>query len=204
VRWMRPLAVLGCTLLVGSCAGLAMSTPTASPVATAAVTASPASPTPAPTAPAALVGSWVRTQSCEDQLAAFEAAGIATSHAEWVTGNWFDEDVSPPTSGNLCKGARPPVEHSHFFTADWGFGSRNEHGEVVDGGDFALVDATTLDFASHATEFGYDGTVLVTYSIDGDKASFEVMLPDGCTGTCLDAHAWAISAFYDADPWVRE
>ena len=150
-----------------------------------------------------LVGEWVRLQSCEEQLAAFEQAGLAQSHLMWIAGNWVGEEASP-VPGMECDGARAAEEHSHFFTEDGRFGSRDAQGQQVDDGDYVLVDSDTLSFPSHAQEFGYAGDVLVDYEIAGDTATFHVQLPDACEAACADAYAWALSAFFDAKTWERE
>ena len=150
-----------------------------------------------------LVGAWVRLQSCEEQLAAFEQAGLAQTHVMWIAGNWVGEEASP-APGMECDGARAAEEHSHFFTADGRFGSRDAQGQQVDDGDYVLVDPDTLSFPSHAQEFGYAGDVLVDYKIAGDSATFHVQLPDACEAACADAYAWALSAFFDAKTWERE
>ena len=114
----------------------------------------------------------------------------------------WDEDVQADPD-DLCAGARPAEEHSHFFTEDGQFGSYDAVGDQVDSGDYAVVDTDTLNFASHAREFGYDGDILVDYAVSGDSATFEVQLPTVCDEHCLEAHAWALSAFYGPDPWTR-
>lgn len=137
-------------------------------------------------------------------LAAFEEAGLAESRAGWITGNWVGDPadvVADPE--DLCADARPAEEHSHFFTEDGEFGSYDAGGEQVDGGDYAVVDADTVSFPSHSREFGYDGEILVDYAVSGDSATFEVQLPAECDDNCLEAHAWAFSAFFGPDPWSR-
>jgi hypothetical protein len=138
-------------------------------------------------------------------LAAFVEAGIAESHADWIIGNWVGdpEDVEADPA-DLCARARPAEVHSHFFTADGEFGSYDAEGEQVDGGDYAIVDSTTVSFPSHADEFGYAGDILVDFAVNGDSARFEVQLPPDCLDSCIDAHAWAISAFFGPDPWSRD
>ena len=136
----------------------------------------------------AIVGLWHRAQSCDEMRAAFEAAGLGESHRESVDTN------------EVCVGAAEPLEHDHFFTADGQFGSHDENSEVVDGGDFAVVDDDTLAFPSHATEFGYDGDLVVGYAIANDVATFDVSLPETCVDSCADAYAWATSAFASG-PW---
>jgi hypothetical protein len=137
-------------------------------------------------------------------LEAFEEADLAASHAEWIIGNWVgdpaDIQVDP---NNLCANARPAEEHSHFFTEDGQFGSSDAAGNQVDEGDYAVVDDDTVSFPSHSTEFGYDGEILVDYAVKGDTAEFEVQLPPECDPACLQAHSWALSAFFGAEPWTR-
>ena len=148
-----------------------------------------------------LIGSWHRAQTCAEMLAAFQQAGLAGSHREWLQGNFFG-GAPGPTEGDVCEGALGPLEHDHFFTAAGGFGSHDENGEEVDGGDFEVVDDDTVSFPSHAVEFGYDGDLVVDYAVSGDVATFAVVLPESCVDTCADAYAWALSAFASG-PWER-
>jgi hypothetical protein len=157
------------------------------------------SPNGAPTSE--LIGFWHRPQSCEEMLAAFEEAGLAESHRDWLQGNFFGGEPGP-TGSDPCAGAQGPLEHDHFFTADGAFGSHDQNGEEVDGGDFQVVDDDTVSFPSHAAEFGYDGDLVVDYAVSGDVATFEVALPDPCDKNCADAYAWALSAFASG-PWER-
>jgi hypothetical protein len=217
---MARLAILmASAALVAGCAGSA-SAPASGGAASPSV-AAPAPVLPSPTAstppsisaespsvePSSaagpLVGVWSRIQDCAGQLAAFEAAGIAESHVEWIVGNWVGEGVEAEPS-DVCADARPAEVHSHFFTADGEFGSYDATGGQVDDGDYQIAGPGTLDFESHASEFGYDGPVLVDYVVDGDEVTFEVRMPPDCTGPCLDAHAWALSAFFGPTPWMRD
>ena len=65
------------------------------------------------------------------------------------------------------------------------------------------VEADTLSFPSHSAEFRLGGVILADYQVSGDSATFEVQLPSDCDDACLDAHAWAVSAFFGPDPWTR-
>jgi hypothetical protein len=134
-------------------------------------------------------------------LAAFQDAGLAESHVDWLQGNFYGGEPGP-ISGDPCGGAEGPLEHDHFFTEAGEFGSHDENGEEVDFGDFEAVDGGTVSFPSHASEFGYDGDLDVGYSIDGDLVVFDVELPDPCVDECADAYAWALSAFASG-PWER-
>ena len=181
----------------GSAAPTAAST-VASTVATTSVETS--SPTTVP-ADTPVLGSWHRAQTCQEMLAAFESAGLADSQREWMQRNFFGGGPGPD-AGDACAGAAGPVEHEHFFTAAGEFGSHDGNGETVDGDDFAVVDDDTLVFPSHARDFRYEGDVLVDYSVNGDVVTFEVQMPDECSGACVDAYAWALWAFA-AGPWQR-
>ena len=198
----RPLAVsrlvsLVTLVLVAGCTG----TGTVKPSASAPIPTPSTTPSSGPVS--AIVGDWTRVQSCQQQFAAFEAAGLAATHATSITDNWYAPGASAPTSGDLCAEAKPPVKHSHFFTVDGQFGSRDENGQQVDDGDYRIVDSDTLAFPSHAQEFNYAGDLLVDCTIDGDTATFRVTLPADCTGACADAYAWALSAFFGPTPWSR-
>jgi len=148
-----------------------------------------------------LTGSWHRAQACAEMLTAFEDAGLADSHREWLQGNFYGGKPGPK-QGDPCADAEGPLEHDHFFTAQGAFGSHDQNGEEVDGGDYEVVDDSTVSFPSHAGEFGYNGDLVVGYAIDGDVVTFDVALPDPCTGSCADAYAWALSAFASG-PWER-
>jgi len=189
----RILAAISCTLLLAGCGeDNDPGTTTTAPTETSSNE---------PVVATELVGSWHRAQTCPEMLAAFEAAGLAESHRDWLQGNFYGGQPGP-TGGDACADARGPLEHDHFFTDSGEFGSHDESGEEVDGGDFAVVDDDTVSFPSHATEFGYDGDLEVDYTIVGDVASFEVVLPAGCHDGCADAYAWAVSAFASG-PWAR-
>ncbi len=148
-----------------------------------------------------LIGSWHRAQTCAEMLAAFQEAGLAESHVGWLQGNFFGGDPGP-ASGDPCAGAEGPLEHDHFFTDAGAFGSHDENGEEVDHGDYEAVDGETVSFPSHATEFGYDGDLIVGYTLDGDVVVFDVVVPESCVDQCADAYAWALSAFASG-PWER-
>jgi len=136
-------------------------------------------------------------------LSAFQEAGLAESQLDWIIGNWVGDPAGEVHADDVCEDARPPEEHSHFFTADGQFGSYDAAGEQVDNGNYAVVEPGILSFASHAAEFGYDGDILVRYTVSGDSAEFEVLMPSECDEACSLAHAWAISAFFGPEPWTR-
>lgn len=146
---------------------------------------------------ATLIGSWHRPQTCAEMLAAFDTAGLTEGHREWIQGNFFGGQPGPPT-GDPCAGARGPFEHSHFFTEEGEFGSRDEHGVRVDDGHFTFVDDDTISFTGE----GDEGDVLIDFAIQDDVVTFNVVIPEQCTAGCADLHAWATSAF-SSGPWQR-
>jgi hypothetical protein len=196
------LLIAGCsagstTLPSNTGSTAAQASPSVQPSSASSASASPAA------SPNAIVGEWVRTASCDDALAAFVQAGLADQVPAWVIGNFVGEGASA-APGKECANARPAVPHSHFFTADGRFGSRDENGQDVDEGGYKIVDADTLSFASHAQEFGYSGDILVDYSIKGDEVTFSVTLPTPCEAACRVAYGWALSAFFGSRPFERK
>lgn len=152
-----------------------------------------------PAAGRGLVGSWHRSQTCAEMRAVFEEAGLEESHRDWLQGNFYGGQPGPG-DGDPCAGAQGPLEHDHYFTADGGFGSHDQDGQEVDGGDYEAVDDDTVAFPSHSAEFGYEGDILVDYVVEDDVVTFEVEVPDPCVQSCADAYAWALSAFASG-PW---
>lgn len=194
-------------LVVSACSGSlapslsATANATPSPAASQAI-APTTPPTPLPTPPSALIGNWTRLVSCRDELAAFAKAGLTDQVTQWVVANFVPAGASAPP-GNECANAGPAVQHSHFFTADGRFGSRDEHGQQVDDGDYALVDSATLSFPSHAHDFGYAGTILVGFTLAGDSLTFTVKIPAPCEAECRVAYGWALSALYGPQSFTR-
>ena len=191
-----------CTTIAIILAACGASTPTSVP-ATESSVATKATPTiaekaptntpqPTPTTSATevpvspLVGEWQRVNSCASFVQAFKEAGLIDLAPEWLVGNYFTS-LDQIDGTDLCKGATE-VLHSHFFTANGGFGSHDEKGRQVDDGSYLLVDDRTITFPS--------SDVTVHFSIEGDTVLFEVVIPNPCEGTCRDNTAWALSAFY--------
>ena len=112
-------------------------------------------------------------------------------HRDWLQGNSYG-GRSGPKKGDPCADAQGPLEHDHYFTGDRGFGSHDQSGEEVDGGDFEEVDSDTVAFPSHSKEFGYDGDILVDYKVNQDEVTFEVDMPRNCTDSCADAYSLGV------------
>jgi hypothetical protein len=193
-------------LLVGvaaACATPAVTPPPATPTPPpSAASSAAAQPSPAGTSTGEITGTWTRLQSCEEQLAAFKAAGLDDQAGTMVVGNWVGENETR-APGYECAGARAPEEHSHFFTTTGMFGSIDANGVQVDDGDYVLVDGDTLAFPSHSQEFGYAGQILVDFAFIEGRATFRVVLPASCADACRVAYGWAMSAFFGSKEWIR-
>jgi hypothetical protein len=96
---------------------------------------SPSSPAPA------IVGEWVGTHDCERILAILRAAGLDEFVADAVYGNGLVPGASPEADlddpAHPCAGAVPRA-HSHVFTADGRFTSRDFNGQQVDDGTYVV------------------------------------------------------------------
>jgi len=88
-----------------------------------------------------------------------------------------------------------PLRHSHFFTADGKFGSRDQHGNQVDDGAYRIVDEGTFVVSKEFPD------VTFHYSIDGDSIAFEPVIPD-CSPDCFEA-AWSVSVAFPGHEWRR-
>lgn len=154
--------------------------PTNSPESTATTSA-----TEVPVSP--LVGEWQRVNSCASFVQAFKEAGLIDLAPEWLVGGGYFTSLDQIDSTDLCKGATEVV-HSHFFTANGGFGSHDEKGRQVDDGSYQIVDNRTIIFPPN--------DVTVHFSIEDDALMFEVVVPNPCVGSCREVNAWALSAFY--------
>jgi hypothetical protein len=144
-----------------------------------------------------LVGEWQRTTTCAELVRALKQAGLEKLAPEAVAGNGFVPGVTTP--GQLADPARPckgavPRKHSHFFTADGRFGSRDWNGEQVDDGTYEVVDDGTFVVSKEFPD------VTFHYRIDGDTITFEPEILDGCsTFRCL----WSVTVAYPGKTWRR-
>ena len=208
---MRVVALVMVALILVGCSG---ASPRAasfgsgdSPASAPSVSESSPATSPGSSPPAAIsspiVGEWVRTASCDEALEAFVEAGLTDQVSDWVVGNYVPEGATA-APGDECASARPEAPHSHFFTSEGRFGSRDENGQDVDDGDYQIVDADTLTFPSATLDFGSSVDVLVDYAIAGDEVTFSVNVPTPCEGGCRVAYAWALSAFFGPRSFERK
>lgn len=106
-----------------------------------------------------IIGEWVATQECQRIADMLAAAGfdefIAEQVYEFLPGVDSPEDVDLQEP---CANA-VPLQHSHFFTADGDFGSRDYAGRQVDDGTYEVLGSTVvINGASFAFEI--EGNVL--------------------------------------------
>ena len=95
-------------------------------------------------------------------------------------------------------GVRLPLTHSHFFTEDGQFGSRDDAGDQVDDGTYRAIDDNTIVISK---EFG-DVTFHYRISDDGSTLLIDPVMPECANSGCFAAQ-WAVSVAYPGLPWQR-
>jgi hypothetical protein len=100
---------------------------------------------------AALIGEWQRLQKCSELEHSMNKAELHDALLQfiaedgWIPGVTRVKQIEYPT--HPCKGA-VARKHSHFFTADGAFGSRDDNGKQVDDGSYRLVGDDTVVIGS--------------------------------------------------------
>jgi hypothetical protein len=189
-----PAVLVTLALLGAACSG-AENPRNQAASATPSVEAGESSPTPDPgTTSTPIVGEWERILQCEELVPSLREAGLHDYVPELVWGSFFWPEVATIEEFSFdpkdpCKGAEPRL-HSHFFTADGEFGSRDEHGAQVDDGIYELVGKDRLII---------NGSTF-RYRIRGDVIRFDPILPD-CT-PCFGA-LWMIAVASPGGAWTR-
>ncbi|HUR74776.1 MAG TPA: hypothetical protein VMZ00_10915 [Sporichthya sp.] len=182
-----PLAVIGALCLLAACGGSDQASPGPDPAAS-----------PTPSAAAALpelVGEWQRVQQCSELVTAFRSAGLGDAVLDSIAGDGWIPGV---TDAKQIKDPRHPCDgavsraHSHFFTEDGQFGSRDANGQQVDDGHYRLVGDSTV--VIDKVTFHY----VIT---DHNTIAFTPVLPK-CPPACDDA-AWSVSVAYPGFTWQR-
>jgi hypothetical protein len=195
----RAVAGLGLLLVVAAagCGGSSSSSTAAAAGATAKQSRTSV------TKSASIIGEWQRVTTCADYVRALEQAGfdeMAPGAAAAFIGLQTEEDLADPS--HPCKGAIPR-RHSHFFTSDGQFGSRDENGNQVDEGTYEIIDDNTL-----VIPYGFeDGPPIYTtfhYRIAGETISFDPVMPNDCsTSRCREVAAWSITVALPGKRWRR-
>jgi hypothetical protein len=193
---MRPrfgplILVASLTLLAAGCGRADDNSGTASATSAATTTtAAVASP---------LVGEWRRIQTCEEVLELLTKAGFNKQVAlENIAGNSFLPGVSSPDQiadpKHPCKGAVPQA-HSHFFTADGKFGSKDHQGDQVDDGTYKIVDDGTFVVSKEFPD------VTFHFRVTGDTIRFDPVVPS-CAPSCFEA-VWSVMVAFPGKTWER-
>jgi hypothetical protein len=203
-RFARGLTTAGISVLLAACAVGSPSIPArGSPATAPSDSASVASPSvepsasaPATSPAAALVGEWERDTRCEEIVQRLTEAGLENSipdvAAAFVPGASNGADLADPSKP--CTGA-VPIRHSHFFTADGRFGSRDQNGQDVDDGTYRLVGGDTFIISKEFPD------VTFHYVVSGDSIMFTPVMPE-CRPACFEA-TWSVSVAYEGLPWTR-
>jgi hypothetical protein len=152
-------------------------------------------PSPQSSAPA-IVGEWQRLQKCSEFERVMLKAGLRQALLEsiatdgWIPGVSSVAQIKDPA--HPCRGA-VARKHSHFFTSDGYFGSRDANGEQVDDGTYRLVGDSTFVI----------GPVTFHYKIfDGGKSiMFTPEIPK-CRPHCFEA-GWSVAVAYPGYKWHR-
>ena len=179
----RRIAIASLVLAIAACQ------PTAAPST---------SPRAAPSVEAAsIVGEWVGVHDCDRIVTLLREGGhdefIAEQVLELVPGLTSTEDLEG--RADPCEGAEQR-EHSHFFTADGSFGSKDERGQQVDEGTYELIgdDVVVINRSTFH------------YRIEGDSL---YLTPDpvdtsDCTSRmCRFEPVWVLTVAMPGMPWER-
>ena len=140
----------------------------------------------------AIVGEWRRINSCSAFVRAFERVGLEDLAPEWLVTAGYFHRTEQIQATSPCAGATDD-ENSYFFEASGRFGSLDQDTVLVDEGEYRVVDDDTIAFVGPLT----DRRVAVDFRIgQDDELRFDVVVPDGCGGSCRQDYAWVLSAFY--------
>ncbi len=146
-----------------------------------------------PSAPPAIVGTWARLQRCPELVRVLREAHLGKAVAESIVGDGWAPgltEASQVDPRHPCRGAVDRM-HSHFFTADGQFGSRDADGNQVDDGSYTLVGDDKVVI----------GGVTFRYTITGDQLALRPTIPS-CRPECFEAQ-WSVSVAYPGYTWKR-
>ena len=134
-----------------------------------------------------LAGEWSTENVCQEQVRALQQAGLDEFVGDFVAGSEYPGHR--PSESDPCRGAKPMV-HSHSFDEffDGSFASYDQNGQQVDDDEYRKIDDRTLTLGKPP--------VTVHYRIDGDRATFDVVVPDCKTKQCEKSTAYVISVFF--------
>ena len=191
------VVVLGVALISVACSTGTTSLDSSS-IPPAATFAAPSEPTPQ-ASPPAIVGEWVGVHDCQRIASMLKEAGLDEYLAEQVNGNGLipgvdsESDTLDPSSP--CAEA-VPRSHSHFFTADGRFGSKDFLGQQVDDGSWRLEGDDVV--VINGTPF--------RYHIEGDELTLEPpdVAPTNCGAPdCGFLATWVRMVAMPGTTWKR-
>ena len=190
MRWSPSVATLA--VLLAACTG----------GSGAATTVRSPSPTPSSSSSSAevpaLVGEWQRLQRCSELVGLLRKAGMPAAVPEMLAEDGWVPGVEDPgriDDRHPCRGA-VARRHSHFFTADGQFGSRDATGEQVDDGQYRLVGDNRFIVGA-----GDRNDVTFHYTVTGDTLRITPEIP-ACRPDCFPA-VWSVAVAYDGYAWQR-
>lgn len=185
-------------------AGCGSDEPTSADDASPSTTAATTETSPGSVGESAIVGRWERVHDCSELLNALDDAGLREV-APPIVGEEYFPDVSAAElaqKDELCKGAKAPFVHSHFFDATGRFGSLDENESQVDEGSYEIIDSRTI-------RIGGDRGVEFNYKIEGHTLMLSPVLTQTMVEEALanplviSNAARAIAVAYPGQVWKR-
>ena len=198
MRGLGRMIGLTCLLLAGCSSGVPSSTPTTGTSPSTEPTQSEVASSP--DVPA-LVGEWAGVHNCDRIAALLHDAGLDVFIRPTIVGNGLLPGVDDPEDvrdfEHPCLGAIE-LAHSHFFTADGLFGSRDQNGQQVDDGTWTSVDKTTFRIGDGPTD-------LFRYEIIGDELTMEPLTLEPCAPNPAEwcQAGWKLMVAMPGMPWTR-
>jgi hypothetical protein len=197
---MRAVVIALVALIATACSSAAA--PTSPSVAPAA---SPSTAQPEPSASGssatpAIVGEWVGTHDCARIVKMLTDAGLQENLGDAIYGNGLVPGADTNTKtvkdvAHVCDNA-VQRKHSHFFTADGQFGSKDFNGQQVDDGPYRLQGDDVVVIGDQPFH----------YSIDGDELTLVPPKVDisGCTTEeCRFPATWVLMVAMPGTTWKR-
>jgi hypothetical protein len=204
-RAARVIAVAFVAVIAAACNGTAASAPPSSAASVAAAepsaeaSAAPiSSGSPVTGSNAAIVGEWVGVHDCDHIVSMLRTAKLDELIADAVVGNGLIPGVD--TAEQLKDSAHPCVgavqqRHSHFFTKDGRFGSKDFHASQVDDGTWT-IEGDKLVIDDQPFDFKIAGDVLTLTPPKIDMAS--------CTSKeCRENAGWVLMVAMPGQTWTR-
>ena len=177
-----PVVAVALLLLASGCGGDG-SSQSASQKGSSGSTSSPSSSSPAGPS---IVGEWQRLTTCQERVDALTAAGLGAYAAESVAGDGF---------------IAIEQKHSHFFTADGKFGSRDANGQDVDDGTWRQTDSKTIIIGPTNGDTRVGTTFHFTIT-DNKILKLYPVMPACANSGCFEGQ-WAVNVSYNGLPWAR-